>query len=301
MNRFRGALLGLACGDAVGTTVEFSNRDEFEPLTDMVGGGPFNLKAGEWTDDTSMALCLAESLIEKNGMDLDDQLRKYSKWKCEGYLSRTCSSTYIKAMIFYANTSPVLLYSLIAHYYDFSIGNGSIMRLAPVPLFFAGDRLAAINESGRSSITTHSHPICQDACRLFGSIIFSALNADFCSKEEILFHQHNKPFSPLMQKIADGAYLDKTESQICGSGYVVESLEAALWCFYTTDNFRDAILKAANLGDDADTTAAICGKVAGAFYGEDGIPIEWRKKLAMHDFICELADKLRDHKGKQNE
>jgi len=168
------------------------------------------------------------------------------------------------------------------------------MRIAPVPMFFYPDRAAVIEMSGESSRTTHGASECIEASRLFGAMLFMALNG--ASKEEILFwHELSGFLSSGIQAIAQGDYRNKTEDEISGIGYVVPSLEAALWCFYQTDDFKNAILLATNLGKDADTTAAICGQLAGAFYGETGIPENWRKKLAMYDDICFLADQLYQH------
>jgi ADP-ribosyl-[dinitrogen reductase] hydrolase len=285
-------LLGLACGDAVGTAVEFQQRGTFPPVTDMVGGGVFNLQAGQWTDDTSMALCLATSLVECNGFDATDQMQRYVRWMDEGYLSSTGRCFDIggatrNALTNFKHTGNPYSGSIDAQ----SAGNGSIMRLAPVPMFFYPDRDAVINMSGESSRTTHSAIECVEACKLLGAILFQAL--DGATKEEVLLgHGIEGLTSAGIQAIATGDYRNKPMSQIFGTGYVVQSLEAALWCFYTTDNFRDAVLLAANLGDDADTTAAICGQVAGAFYGEAGIPKGWLERVAMYDDICRLADKL---------
>ena len=175
-----------------------------------------------------------------------------------------------------------------------SAGNGSIMRLAPVPMFFYPDAEQAIHYAGKSSRTTHAAQECVDACRLMASIIVRLLSG--ATPEDALVHADTGcvSASPKIAAIAACDYVDKTDSQIRGSGYVVESLEAALWCFLQTDTFRDAILKAVNLGDDADTTAAVCGQIAGAFYGESGIPAEWLAKLCMRDKITEFADKLRE-------
>jgi len=292
--RFRGALLGMACGDAVGTTVEFMARGSFRPVTDMVGGGPFRLKAGEWTDDTSMGLCLASSLVACQKFDAQDQMVRYVRWRDEGYLSSTGKCFDI------GHTTSVALNAFKRSGNPFSgsvdakaAGNGCIMRLAPVPMFFHPDRDAAIAMCAESSRTTHGAAECIDASRLFGAMLFSALDG-ISSKEDILLrHGLDSLISSGLQAIAAGDYLNKSEDQIFGTGYVVPSLEAALWCFYRADSFREAVLLAANLGQDADTTAAICGQLAGAFYGQSGIPGGWRKKLALHDEICTLADQLR--------
>jgi ADP-ribosyl-[dinitrogen reductase] hydrolase len=290
-DRFRGCLLGLAAGDAVGVTAEFKARGSFPAVADMVGGGPFGLEPGRWTDDTSMALCLAKSLLAKNGFDAGDQMDRYLRWRDEGYLSSTGScfdigTTVDAALTRYRETGDPFSGST----HPRSAGNGSIMRLAPVPLFFYPDREAARRYAVASSRTTHGAAECLDACRLLAELIFRALEGK--SQAEILSPADSIP-SPSIAAIARGAYRTKSAAEIKGSGYVVESLEAALWCFGNTGSFEGAILAAANLGDDADTTAAICGQVAGALYGESGIPPRWLAKLAMREEITALADRLR--------
>ncbi|MEP0928429.1 ADP-ribosylglycohydrolase family protein [Leptolyngbya sp. SLC-A1] len=289
--RFRGCLLGLAIGDAVGTTVEFQRRGSFPPVTDMVGGGPFNLKPGQWTDDTSMALCLATSLVEVGAFDATDQMNRYCDWRDDGYLSSTgdcfdIGNTVNQALSQYKTSGNPFSGSTHAR----SAGNGCLMRLAPIPMFYFPDRDRAIQFSGESSRTTHGAPECIDASRLFGNVLFRALSG--ANKTEILLDNLETIPSPAIQSIADGTYQNKRIDEIRGTGYVVNSLEAALWCFWTTENYEQAILAAINLGDDADTTAAICGQVAGAYYGESGIPTSWLKQLAMGDQIAKLADQL---------
>jgi ADP-ribosyl-[dinitrogen reductase] hydrolase len=292
IQQFRGALLGLACGDAVGTTVEFRKRGTFQAVVDMVGGGPFHLKSGEWTDDTSMALCLGVSLTECQGFDAQDQMRRYQRWMQEGYLSSNgrcfdVGGTVAGALRRFASSGNP--YSGTAD--PKTAGNGSLMRLAPVPMAFFASRQQAIDYSGESARTTHGARECIDASRLFGAMLHAALSG--ATKEAVLFEQIlDPPLAGRIAEIASGKWRDKAENDIRGSGYVVESLEAALWCFHHTMNFEDAVLHATNLGDDADTTAAICGQVAGAFYGEDSIPPHWRSQLARYDEILALADKL---------
>jgi ADP-ribosyl-[dinitrogen reductase] hydrolase len=288
--RFRGCLLGLAAGDAVGTTVEFRPRGTFPPLTDMVGGGPFHLQAGQWTDDTSMALCLATSLVEGNGFDARDQIERYCQWFETGYLSSTgvcfdIGGTTRAALERFRRTGEPYAGSTNPR----TAGNGSIMRLAPVPMFFYPDLEAVEHYAAESSRTTHGTAECVDACRLLARILYRALQGQ--PKDQVLlgdraaFEGRSK-----IVAIARGEYQDKPETAIRGTGYVVESLEAALWCFARSNSFEEAILKAANLGDDADTTAAVCGQVAGAYYGE--IPQHWLERLAMRAEITHLAERL---------
>lgn len=290
-DRAIGALVGLACGDAVGTTLEFTTRGCFTPISDMVGGGPFDLKAGQWTDDTSMALCLAYSLLDKEGFDPVDQMNRYCNWYRLGYMSSngTCfdiGMTVSSALNRYMQTLNPFSGSTSAQ----AAGNGSIMRLAPIPIFYNDNKKDCIHYAGESSRTTHAAPECIEACKLLASLIQNAFTAE--SKTEIL---KNIGFTPLEQKVKNlalGNFLRKSESEIKGIGYVIDSLEAALWCFFRSDNFKQAILMAANLGDDADTTAAVCGQIAGAYYGYRGIPQKWSTTITMSEDIAQLAQNL---------
>ena len=299
-DRYRGCLLGLATGDAVGTSVEFQPRGSFVPLTDMLGGGPFNLLAGQWTDDTSMALCLATSLLERDGFDARDQMERYCRWADQGYLSSTgrcfdIGGTVAAALSRFQRSGEPFAGSTHPH----SAGNGSIMRLAQVPLFYFPDLEATERYAADSSRTTHGAAECIDACRLLARIIYRALQG---KTRDTVVHGDRKTFSGKgkIVAIASGAFQDKAIRDIRGSGYVVESLEAALWCFTNTDSFREAVLLAANLGDDADTTAAVCGQVAGAFYGAAEIPAGWLEQLAQRAKITYLAEQLFDRAGRRH-
>lgn len=289
--RYRGALLGLACGDAVGTTVEFQPRGSFRPLTDMVGGGPFNLKPGQWTDDTSMALCLAESLLSKNGFDAADQMGRYLNWWQRGYMSSTgecfdIGMTVSEALARYQQTGEPFAGSTD----PYTAGNGSLMRLVPVVLYYFPDRNRISEFSAHSSRTTHAAPEAVECCQLFAELIGHALQG--AAKANLLRLPATAFREARVAAIARGNYIDKPESTIRGSGYCVASLEAALWCFHHTDSFEAAILTAANLGDDADTTAAIVGQLAGAFYGVQAIPERWLAKLYLREDIETCADQL---------
>lgn len=293
--RYRGALLGLAVGDAVGTTVEFSPRGTFPPVTDMVGGGPFHLAPGQWTDDTSMALCLAASLVEKGDFDAGDQMDRYCAWMQHGYMSSTGVCFDI------GTTTSAALKNYLHNKEPFSgssnpraAGNGSLMRLAAAPMFYYPDMAAVIHYSGESSRTTHASPDCIDACRYFAFLLCQAFAGQ--DKETLLTPLEsdlfNPPLTPKVATVANAGYRTKTRDRIVGNGYVVNSLEAALWSFATTNTYQEAILAAVNLGDDADTTAAICGQIAGAFYGVSAIPAQWLAKVALRSEIEELADRL---------
>lgn len=299
IDRYRGALLGLVAGDALGTTLEFSAPGSFTPLTDMVGGGPFHLKTGDWTDDTSMALCLAESLIECQGFDPIDQLKRYVRWYRIGYLSSTgrfidIGNATSAALERFERTGKPYCGSTDPQ----AAGNGSIMRLAPVPLSYAQDPPTAIEKAGESSRTTHGATAAVDACRYLGGLIVGAVSG--AGKDELLAPNYEpvsgcwrqQPLSPEIAEVAGGSFKRREPPEIKGSGYVVCSLEAALWAFHKTDKFRDGALMAVNLGDDSDTTGAVYGQLAGAYYGANAIPESWRNQLAMRETIEALADKL---------
>jgi len=302
-SRFRGSLLGLAAGDALGTTLEFKRPDPSNPLVDMVGGGAFGLLPGQWTDDTSMALCLAESLIEKRGFDPRDQLARYVRWYREGHLSSNGQCFDIGI------TTRTSLYKFeqTNEPYPASTsekarsGNGSLMRLCPAPLFFYGNWRLALDRCADSSRTTHGSRMCQDACRYFGGLLLGAISG--ATKDQLLsddvycpvpgyFQEH--PLCPEVLAVAQGSYKRKEPPEIVGSGFAVASLEAVLWAFFHSDSFQEGVLKVANLGDDADTTAAILGQLAGAFYGVEAIPLSWRRKIALRPLIMAFADELLD-------
>jgi ADP-ribosyl-[dinitrogen reductase] hydrolase len=263
----------------------------------MSGGGVWGVAPGEWTDDTSMALCLAHSLLDRDGFDAGDQMDKFAAWKDKGYMSSrgVCFDigvTCAKSIERYLETGEPFSGPVDEN----TAGNGCIMRLAPVPMYFFPHPDRAVYFAGESSRTTHGARECVDACRLFGAMLLDALKgADW---EKILFENsfRNAPAGALAKNIhflAQGVYRHKTESEIQGSGYVVDCLESALWSFMISDSFEDAVLKAVNLGDDTDTTAAVCGQLAGAFYGASNIPAEWLDRLVMVGDIGWLADELR--------
>lgn len=298
-SRYEGCLLGLAAGDALGTTLEFKKPGTFTPLTDMVGGGPFGLKKGQWTDDTSMALCLAESLLTCRTFDARDQMQRYVRWWKEGHLSSTgrcfdIGNTVVRALQHYLDSGEPFAGSTHPH----TAGNGSLMRLAPVPLFFTANPEQAIRMSAESSRTTHGATTCLDACRYFGGLLVGAIQG--VSKEELLAPRYapverlweREPLCPEIDEIAGGSFQRKEPPAIVGSGYVVESLEAALWAFSRSSNFQEGALLAVNLGHDADTTGAIFGQLAGAYYGVAGIPQTWRECLTDVNLIQRWAGEL---------
>ena len=291
-DRAIGCLLGLAIGDAVGTTLEFRPRDTYEHLTDMVGGGPFQLRPGEWTDDTAMALALADSLTDRDAVDLDDLMRRFVSWWREGTYSCTgqcfdIGSTTRSALARFERTGEPMAGATDPH----SAGNGSLMRLAPVAIWGAKRGVDKMRAAARAqSATTHGAATCLDACEGYALIIRAAiLGASF---EQAVTAASTVTAARPIDAILAGSWRGKQRHEIKASGYVAHSLEAALWCVAETDNFRDAILLAANLGEDADTTAATAGQLAGALYGASQIPEGWRSSVAWRRSIEKIAKGL---------
>lgn len=292
-DRARGALVGLAVGDAVGTTLEFLPPGSFEPIDDLVGGGPFRLEPGQWTDDTSMALCLADSIVTVGGMDLADQLRRYVRWRDEGLWSSTgrcfdIGGTTSRQLLRFDRTGE----AVDPAPNDDEAANGSLMRLAPAPIAWHRSVAEAAERSGETSRTTHAARRPVDCCRLYGAMVAAVIGG--ATLDEVLaptFWQWGD-LHPQVAAIAAGSFREKEPPAIRGTGFCIHALEAALWAVHGATDFRSAVLRAANLGDDADTTAAIAGQLAGAWWGWSGIPENWRAKVTMIDEITALADSL---------
>ena len=291
--RYLGLMLGLAAGDALGTTLEFTDRRVVEPIDDMVGGGPFGLEPGQWTDDTSMALCLAESLVTK-GFDGHDQMSRYVRWWKHGELSSTgrcfdIGTTTRAALARFERTGD----PQSGDPSSARAGNGSLMRLGPVPLAYGADPSTAIDRAAESSRMTHAAPQAVDACRYFAHLIIRALAGH--ARVELLAPPPPGAFRPgldaAVDRVAHG-YYRRPEDQISASGYAIHTLEAVLWAFEAADGFRDGALRVVNLGQDADTTGCIYGQLAGAYWGHRAIPAAWRGRLALRETIESLAVRL---------
>ena len=280
-DRFRGCLLGLAACDALGTTLEFRRPGTFALIDDIVGGGPFSLQPGQWTDDTSMALCLAESILKCDGFDPQDQMQRYVRWRLEGYMSSTgrcfdIGVTISEALGRFQSTGDPYSGSADPN----RAGNGSLMRLAPVPMYFAGNAAKAIEHSALSSKTTHGAVETVDACRYYGGLLVGALHG--VSKQSLLSSGYcpaegswkRSPLTRGIAEVAGGSFSHREPPDIKGTGYVVKSLEAALWAFHKSSYFREGAL------------------LAGAYYGVESIPASWRGRLAMVDQITAFADSL---------
>lgn len=305
IDRKRGALVGLAVGDALGAPIEFQLPGSFAEVTGFRAGGPHGLEPGQWTDDTSTALALAES-ISQAGWDLNDQARRYVAWWREGRysVSGCCfdiGSTTESALVRFEQTGNG---RTSGNRDEHASSNGSIMRLAPVPIHYAHlfpDQLEdLVRFAVESSLVTHASHQCLSACAYLGLVLCGLIHG--IDRKDVLAADWEQwlrlkeffTLHPEVEEVATGSFRGKNPPEIVGSGYVVKTLEAALWAFHDADDFRHAVLRAVNLGDDADTTGAVCGQLAGACWGESGIPAEWRESLARPDMIEQALRGLLD-------
>jgi len=302
-----GSIIGCAIGDALGAPVEFKDRNTFEPVIGYRSGGKFNLPAGAYTDDTAMTLCLAQSLIDKNGCDLNDQLQKYCNWLTNNYMSATnksigCGKQIYRALLNYMNKKETVC--TVGN--NKSAGNGSLMRVAPIAIFYMNNLNKALECAAKSSYTTHKLKVCADACITFTWLLFGFYKGfskkDILSKEYANYYlfEYSKTYEyePEIIEILLGSYKNKSVEQINSSGYVIHTLEAALWAFYNSDNFKDGVLKAVNLGKDSDTVAAIYGSIAGACYGFENIDQDLIDGLMHNKMIIDITTKLYESRYK---
>ena len=304
-NAITSLLVGLAVGDALGVPVEFMKRGSFH-ITDMQGYGTHNQPSGTWSDDTSLALCLAASIAD--GFNLQDLARRFVRWHDEAYMTATgvvfdigiSTAKSIQRLKEGATPEAAGCAEINEN------GNGSLMRIAPLVFL-----IAEKPEAERFQITqavsslTHAHPWSTASCYIYLEYLHNLLNGmekraaytglreNFSAGGVLIDAETFTKFERILRQ--DISTLP--ESAIKSGGFVIDTLEAALWCFLTTDNYRDAVLKAVNLGDDTDTTAAVTGALAGLAYGIDAIPTEWRGTLAHFEDICQLAQDMTSKLG----
>lgn len=300
IDRIIGGILGVIVGDALGLPVQFLTRDEVlkKPVTGMRGYGTFNYPAGTWSDDGSLTLCTVESLT-RVGYDPVDLSERFLKWFDSGYLTpfeqafdigRTTAEamTQLKRGVRPLEAGPKD---------EYSNGNGSLMRILPAALYFSelpdGELIQKLSEISR---VTHGHPRSQLGCALYGLFVKALLAGEspvkayetLRKKAQILFSGTELAKElKAYQRMLDGSLLDLPEEKIYSSGYVVDTLEASLWCLLQALDFNETLLKAVNLGEDTDTVGAVTGGLAGVYYGYRDIPTEWINGLIKKDQILE--------------
>ena len=298
-DRFRGALVGLAVGDALGAAVQHRRPGSFTTVSDLLGGGPFELPRGAWTDDTAMALCLAESLIECGGFDPADQVERYQRWQRDAYLTSTGECVGITASVSRALATARWSGKPFAGSHDpHQLDKEPLSRVAPAVLFFLPEPREAIHFAAESARTTQQSPLVLDSCRYLAALLVGALRG--VARQELLAPGYapvpgvweERGLKEPVAAIAQGSYHRKASADLDGGGTILQTLEAVLWALSNSANFREGALLAVNLGLDADVTGAVYGQLAGALYGLGGIPANWRAALLQRERIEALADRL---------
>ncbi len=274
--RFLGALLGLAIGDALAAPTQLRRPGTFPPVGDLIGGGPFNLPPGAWSDDTAMALCLADSLLECGGFDPADQMERYRRWQREGYLSATGRCLGITAHTAQALAAAQWRRQPFAGSHDPKrLDPEPLSRVAPVAMFFFASPEEAVRLAGEAARSTCQSSAVLQACRDLARLLVLALSG--------------RPKAGILAEAST-----RLPHRGLGKG-VGQALSGAIEAFAATNSFREAVLHAANLGADSDVTSAVCGQLAGACYGAAAIPAAWRERLLHRSLIESHADRLLTH------
>jgi ADP-ribosyl-[dinitrogen reductase] hydrolase len=303
LKNIESCFLGLAVGDALGVPVEFSSRGSLKlnPVTTMMGHGCWNQPRGTWSDDSSLAFCLAEGLAV-DGYNLDRIGERFVKWMKNGYWGAhhkvfdVGGTTRMALQRISDGENP--LHS--GEFDEDSNGNGSLMRITPASIYFSKESDDELMERMREvSGITHRHFRSVFSCFVFSKFISSLLQgiekreAYLQSMEEINRYIQTKDFNPdeikLFKRLLSGGLTDEGEDRIRSSGYVLHTLEASIWCFLHTNDYREAVLKAVNLGEDTDTTGCVTGAIAGLYYGKESIPQDWIEALARKEDIIQLS------------
>ena len=269
MATLKDAVYGAAVGDAFGVPYEFCGRNSFAVKSKMIGGGSHGQPAGTFSDDTSMMLACCDSLKENNGkIDIEDMRRRFVEWARYGKYAIDASVFDIGMTVSSALSRGRGMTG------ERDNGNGSLMRIIPLAFISATDE-----EIAQVSAITHAHRISIEACQCYVKIA-RLLTADTPKDTTV---KSSIPKSSEFERLAHIKDLD--QNKISSGGYVVHTLEAALWCLMTTDNYKDCVMKAVDLGGDTDTTGCVAGGLAGILYGKDSIPKAWLETLRGKDII----------------
>ena len=308
-NKMLDGIMGLCVGDALGVPVEFLKRDELRksPVTEMIGYGTYDLSPGSWSDDSSMTFALLDSL--KAGLNYKDIMDKFANWFENGDYTPhgKCFDIGIgtrKSIFRYWDGKDPLQ---CGGYGELDNGNGSLMRILPVVFFlYFGHNKSIISSDGMQIIhnissLTHNHPRSLIACGIYISIAFEIMIDQYSLENSIQkginnakeFYEKDSRFSfelASYKRIFEDDFKNLEEDKIKSTGYVVDTLEASIWCLLNTDSYEDAVLKGVNLGEDTDTTGAVIGGLAGLYYGYENIPEEWKKMIVKREWIEKLCD-----------
>jgi ADP-ribosyl-[dinitrogen reductase] hydrolase len=297
-DRFQGALMGLAVGDALAAHTQFRKPGSFAPVGDLLGGGPFDLPRGAWTDDTAMALQLAESLLAREGFDAHDQVQRYARWQREGHGSATGQCVGIAANVARSLATAQYKRQPFAGSHDpEQLDKDPLSRVAPAVMFYFADGATAVARSVEAARITAQAPLVLDCVRLLAAMIHQALSGR--DKAAILKPPRDLWATPNtrleVMALYDGLYARRPAADITGGGHILQALEAALWAFHRADSFREGALLAANLGWDSDVVTATYGALAGAHHGVSAIPGIWRNSLMKQEVVMDTSDRLLTH------
>ena len=293
---------GALVGDALGVPVEFKSKKEVRKMniTSMVGWGTHNQPPGTWSDDGSLLLCTAESILECAGIDTKNMTAKFVQWRTQNLWTATGRVFDIGNATNYALTRCMVGIppEEAGGCGEHENGNGSLMRILPViPAGYNTHVLnQVIDDIHRVSSITHRHIHSKMSCEFFAHFVRGlyqfgdAAHAHWMARKNFVDKYDGNPDMKLFEKLLYENFIGIPDEQICGDGYVLNTLIASIWCLRTTDNFRDCVLKAVNLGDDTDTTACVAGALAGTLYGRKGIPKEWIDTLPMQTGLNRLID-----------
>lgn len=298
-DRFRGALLGLAVGEALGAPAEFLTAEQiverFGVIADMLGGGCHDVAPGQTTDATDMALRLAESLAERGAHDPADVMARYRDW-FEGR-PRDVSLTVRTVLLSYRAGTPWDLASrraweILGHPVA---ANGSLMRCAPLALLYFGDAERRREASLDESMLTHFDPLAGWACAAFNDLVVAAMRDELRKQLPVVVASIDEEDRRISTALLEAPVAEPEE--VKNSAFVVDSLRTALWAVLRAATFEEALCTVVNLGDDADTVGAITGALAGALHGEAGIPARWLEALQLGEPLRAVAGRLADRAG----
>lgn len=300
----KGAIFGLAVADALGVPVEFESREKLNknPVNEMLGFGSHDVPKGTWSDDTSMALCTLNSIAQKGEIDLVDNILEFSKWAEDAYMTPhgemfDIGRTTLTSLRNYWDCKNVYTCGGKSEYDN---GNGSLMRIIPISLFNYLKNLSqkeSIQNIHEVSALTHAHERSLIACGIYDFIVQELIICPEKLSVNTALKKAEKYYADYQEikhykKLFDEKFTYTDINLIKSSGYVVDTLEAAIWCLLNTDCYKDCVLKAVNLGEDTDTVAAVAGGLAGILYGYDSIPKEWINTLVKYEMISNLCDKF---------
>lgn len=317
IDKIKAVMIGHAVGDALGVPVEFASREELEdaPVTDMEGFGTYPYPKGTWSDDTSMSLASLDSLAE-NKIDWEEIMLNFCKWLSEGKytpsgetfdVGGTCESAITN---YFTKGTDAMTCGQTS---ERSNGNGSLMRIHPFVLYLYAKNNFDIDIIHKASALTHAHERSKMACGIYAFVLWELLNSPskaaivrglsrakrfYAGNEEMRFY-----YKMLFRRIGltelhfeDYDTFERAKrDEIKSSGYVVDTIEASIWCLMNTYSYKECVLTAVNLGEDTDTIAAIAGGLAGALYGYESIPKEWRNTLIKRDYIEEMCTRAADN------